>query len=132
MRSSTAPNLRGTCSRYLCPARQLKTVDEGTCVSHQVAVPSLGVCRSSNVFDAERLREVVPEENGVQCDYRVEFGEPAEGILKAVTRCGADLVVMGIHGAGALVRASTHFGTTTHRVVSLSPVPVLTVRGSDS
>ena len=62
---------------------------------------------------------------GVQCYYQAEFGEPAEGMLKAVTHCRTDLIVMGIHGAGALVRASTHFGTTTHPAVSASPAPVL-------
>jgi nucleotide-binding universal stress UspA family protein len=96
----------------------------------QIAVPQIQA--RFEQFYVERLREVISEENGVQCEYQVEFGEPAQGIPKAVSRGRADLIVMGVHGGGALVRASTHFGTTAHRVVSLSPLPVLTVRGSDS
>jgi nucleotide-binding universal stress UspA family protein len=53
-------------------------------------------------------------------------GSPAPEILKAVTRQGAHMVVMGTHGHGLLGRAL--MGSVAQRVVTESTVPVLLVR----
>ena len=85
-------------------------------------------------FFSERLRELLPPQTSEWCrpEYRVEFGDPVEKIISAAGQTGADLIVMGIWGAGALARATTHAGNTGYRVVSQAPVPVLTVRGPSS
>ena len=82
-------------------------------------------------FFTERLSELVPKEVTPWCDleYVVEFGTPAEAILKTSRERQAELIVMGVRGAGAMVRTSTHFGATVHRVVTEAHCPVLTIRG---
>jgi nucleotide-binding universal stress UspA family protein len=82
-------------------------------------------------FFTERLSELVPTEVTPWCDleYVVEFGTPAEAILRISRERQAELIVMGVRGAGALVRTSTHFGATVHRVVTEAHCPVLTIRG---
>lgn len=82
-------------------------------------------------FFTDRLRELVPTEATPWCslEYVVEFGTPAEAILKTAGERQAELIVMGVRGAGAIARASTHFGATAHRVVTGAHCPVLTIRG---
>lgn len=55
----------------------------------------------------------------------VVTGQPAKAILDQIAACGADLVVMGTQGAGAVERLV--FGSTTSRVLRESRVPVLAV-----
>jgi nucleotide-binding universal stress UspA family protein len=55
----------------------------------------------------------------------VVTGQPARAILDQIPACGADLVVMGTQGAGAVERLV--FGSTTNRVLRESRVPVLAV-----
>lgn len=85
-------------------------------------------------FFTERLRELLPAQTSEACrpEYRVEFGDPVENIVRVAEQTRADLIVMGIWGAGALARATTHAGNTGYRVVSQAHVPVLTVRGPSS
>lgn len=52
-------------------------------------------------------------------------GEPADEILAAAERAGAELVVMGTRGLGGASRLM--FGSTTERVVRAAHVPVLVV-----
>jgi nucleotide-binding universal stress UspA family protein len=82
-------------------------------------------------FYIQRMREMVPTPAGVQLqpEYRVEFGAPADCILKVAADSAVDLIVMGVHGAGSMARADRHFGTTACRVVSEGRCPVLTARG---
>lgn len=54
----------------------------------------------------------------------VAWGE----IIAAAESCHADLIVVGTHGRRGVSRAL--LGSVAERVVRLSPVPVLTVRGS--
>jgi nucleotide-binding universal stress UspA family protein len=56
-------------------------------------------------------------------------GPPAHQILAAADRTKADLIVMGTHGR----RGISHvlLGSVAEKVVRLSPVPVLTIRGKD-
>lgn len=82
-------------------------------------------------FFIERLRELLPAPPGtqIQQEYRVEFGLPADCILKVAADSAIDLIVMGVRGAGSLARADRHFGTTAYRVVLEARCPVLTARG---
>jgi nucleotide-binding universal stress UspA family protein len=82
-------------------------------------------------FFEERLQELLAGEISAirHCDYRVKFGTSADGILQAAAEENADLIVMGVRGAGSLVRAAHRLGTTADRVVAEACCPVLTVRG---
>lgn len=50
---------------------------------------------------------------------------PAQRIIDTAEECGADLIVMGTHGRGGLLREL--LGIVAERVVRTSHVPVLTV-----
>ncbi|MGE0407479.1 MAG: universal stress protein [Candidatus Korobacteraceae bacterium] len=67
--------------------------------------------------------------NSVEVEMRVQFGHPAEQILKTASQQMSDLIVMSVRGAGATPRLATSFGSIAHRVISHAPCPVLTVRG---
>lgn len=58
---------------------------------------------------------------------KLKNGLPWQGILDAITEESPDLVVMGTHGRRGLSHAL--LGSVAEKVVRLSPVPVLTVRG---
>lgn len=57
----------------------------------------------------------------------LRVGAAWEEILAAAAEVGADLVVVGTHGRRGLSHAV--LGSVAERVVRLSPIPVLTVRG---
>lgn len=65
---------------------------------------------------------------GVKREVMIEIGEPADSILNAQTKLGADLVVMATHGRKGLKHLV--LGSVAERVVRESRVPVLTVRPS--
>jgi nucleotide-binding universal stress UspA family protein len=84
-------------------------------------------------FMHRRLREVVPAEAELWCEpeFFVEFGVPADAILKAAAGTGkddsADLVVLAVRKAGTF---PGHLPpATAYKVVCQAPCPVLTVRG---
>ena len=76
-----------------------------------------------------RLNAAVPHEARVWCkpDERVVTGKAYRKILEIAAREGVELIVMGVHGKGALhVRL---FGSTTHHLIRETRCPVLTLRG---
>lgn len=77
----------------------------------------------------KRLREMIPSEPQLRYepDVVVEIGSVAERILAAAKEALADIIVMGVRGAGSFGRAASHFGSIAHRVVALAPCPVMTV-----
>lgn len=81
---------------------------------------------------AARSREAVEDirDRAVAADLAVESevreGSPYRAILNYVSARDVDLVVMGTHGAADSER--TRLGSTTQRVITLSDVPVLSVR----
>jgi nucleotide-binding universal stress UspA family protein len=101
-----------------------------TYVASQIAEDPFAATRFEQFFE-ERLQELLAGRISPvdSIEYRVEFGTPADGILQAAAEENVDLIVMGVRGAGSLVRATQHLGTTADRVVSESCCPVLTVRG---
>ena len=78
-------------------------------------------------IEGERLKELTKqvEARGVKCESSVRFGLPADEILSAATEHGADLLVMGSHGHGALYHLFT--GSVVTGVLKRSPCPVLVV-----
>jgi nucleotide-binding universal stress UspA family protein len=56
----------------------------------------------------------------------VESSSPAEQIVEAARRCGADLIVMGSHGRSGVARVL--LGSVAGKVLMLSPVPVMIVK----
>jgi nucleotide-binding universal stress UspA family protein len=92
-------------------------------------VPMLDTFRREwEVKAAEELRKAVPAETrrGAQVEEIVAIGKPSREILRVAAEVGADLIVMGGHGRGALERAM--LGSTAHYVVRHAVCPVLTVR----
>lgn len=67
-----------------------------------------------------------PEGRGRVSEIVVRDGHPLDVILKEVARTGAGLVVMGSHGHTAV--GEILLGSTAHRVMQRSPVPVFLVR----
>jgi nucleotide-binding universal stress UspA family protein len=66
---------------------------------------------------------------GIEMEAILRSGPTANEICSVATEIGADLVIMGTHGRGAIGRAL--LGSTANTVVRSSPVPVLTVRTTD-
>ena len=75
-----------------------------------------------------RLEALVPEGASTYCtiDTRVAEGKAHREILAVAAQIGADLIVMGVHGRGAVDVAV--FGSNTQSVVRGAACPVLTVR----
>lgn len=75
-----------------------------------------------------RLKAAVPEEARVWCqpDERVATGKAYRKILQVAAEDRAELIVMGVHGKGALHLRL--FGSTTHHIIREAGCPVLTLR----
>ena len=70
-----------------------------------------------------KLRQRFP---GAKSQLRA--GVPWQELLASATQTKADLIVMGTHGRRGLERAL--LGSVAEKVVRMSPIPVLTVRGA--
>lgn len=79
-----------------------------------------------------RLETVIPDDAQVWArpERRVVNGRAYQEILKTVADEGVELVVMGVHGKGALTRLV--FGSTTHRVIREAGCPVLTLHSGSA
>ena len=72
------------------------------------------------------MAKLVARLQGVASSSEVAFGSPPACIVAAAIEHGADLIVMGTHGRGAVMHAL--LGNVAERVVRTAPCPVLTVR----
>ena len=63
----------------------------------------------------------------VETDSVLQMGAESQRILELVKARSIDLVVIGTHGRRGLSRV--FLGSVAEKVVRLSPVPVLTIRG---
>lgn len=85
--------------------------------------------RCSLMQDArEELERLVPADvrSVRRPDTRVACGKPYREILRTASEERSDLVVLGVHGQGAIDRML--FGSTTQAVVRQAACPVLSVR----
>ena len=77
------------------------------------------------------LGQLVPTDAGLchRPELEVKYGAPAQNIIDTASRCGADLIVLGIR-EGDVFGVATHVErTVAHDVMVGAPCPVLTVRG---
>jgi nucleotide-binding universal stress UspA family protein len=94
-------------------------------------VPDLSGVREATEADARRrLQGLIPEQARTYCtvDTAVVEGRAYREILRYATERQSDLIVMGVHGRGALDLLV--FGSTTHHVIRASTCPVLIIRRS--
>jgi nucleotide-binding universal stress UspA family protein len=75
-----------------------------------------------------RLNEAIPDSVRTYCAVDTVFatGKPYREILRVAEEQNADLLVIGIHGRGAIDRFL--FGSTAQHLVRQAPCPVLTLR----
>jgi nucleotide-binding universal stress UspA family protein len=75
-----------------------------------------------------RLKAAIPSEARVWCtpEEFVTMGKAHREILRVATETGAELIVMGVQGRGAVDLML--FGSTTNEVIRTASRPVLTLR----
>jgi nucleotide-binding universal stress UspA family protein len=76
----------------------------------------------------KKIIEKIKTRTGIEMFYLRPSGRPYHEIVEAAKTTGADLIIMGTHGAGGV--QEFFIGSNAYRVVSSSPVPVLTMRES--
>jgi nucleotide-binding universal stress UspA family protein len=96
-------------------------------------VPYIPVPEYSHMVE-ESARQALRDEaaryegNGVQLSTLLKVGAAWEEIIETAKAVDAGLIVMGTHGRRGLPRAL--LGSVAEKVVRLSTVPVLTIRGA--
>ena len=98
-----------------------------------MAAPDLSRVREAAATDARRkLHALIPESAHTYCtvETAVVEGRAYREILRHAAEHQADLIVMGVHGRGALDLLV--FGSTTHHVIRASACPVLIVRSAQA
>ena len=102
---------------------------------HVIEPPKAGELAHGGEFVSatmELLRDLVPPEAELWCkpEHIVEYGSPAESILKVAEQKHAHLIVLGVKKAQGSLGLTTHFArATAYKLVSQANCPVLTVRG---
>jgi nucleotide-binding universal stress UspA family protein len=78
-------------------------------------------------IEKERLAQLAAEitGRGVDCESHVRFGLPADEIIAAAAELGAERLVMGSHGHGAIYHLFT--GSVVTGVLKRTGCPVLVV-----
>ncbi len=101
---------------------------------HAVKLP-LEPLESPELIASQRekdLRKLLPAETDLWCrpEFVVKFGNVGQSILTVAKEQQADLIVLGVRGAGGAIGVATHVADAiAHEVVSHAKCPVLTVRG---
>jgi len=102
---------------------------------HVIEPPKTGDLTHGGEFVSnamQLLRDLVPPEAELWCkpEHVVEYGPPAENILKVAERRHSHLIVLGVRKPEGSLGLATHFArATAYKVVSQAHCPVLTVRG---
>ncbi len=78
--------------------------------------------------DLAELRAKLPTD--MKVEGKVREGIPHMQILECAAECGADMILMATQGNTGLKHVL--LGSTTERVVRMSPVPVLTMRSQQA
>lgn len=106
---------------------------------HAVSIVETRTAYDNAIVDPEEVREnlrsdarealnVVEElaaDAGIECQTAIEEGPPPDRLLEQITQTGADVLVLGATGRSAFKRLV--LGSTTERLLSESPVPVVVV-----
>jgi nucleotide-binding universal stress UspA family protein len=98
----------------------------------QRPLPGVEPSDATSELAFHQLEELVPLGTGLcsHPDYFVQFGDPAERILRFASAHDIDLIVMGLHPKHKAITAVTHLAhTTAQNIVAHANCPVLTVRG---
>ncbi len=96
--------------------------------------PAVAVYAETAVFidepDHNSIREALEALRvpGVEVEYRLMEGEPGTTIVQAARETGCDLIVMGTHGRGLLLRVL--LGSVAEDVLRRAPCPVMTVKAT--
>jgi nucleotide-binding universal stress UspA family protein len=102
---------------------------------HVIEPPKVGdLAHGGGVVSSamQLLRDLVPPEAELWCkpEHVVEYGPPADNILKVAERRHAHLIVLGVRKPQGSLGLVTHLArATAYKVVSQANCPVLTVRG---
>lgn len=89
-----------------------------------------GVNRALHDEGAEALNDLEQRVGDVPVETTAVEGSPARDIVAHAEESETDVIVMGTHGRSGVDRLL--LGSVAERVVRSSPVPVLTVRVTDS
>jgi nucleotide-binding universal stress UspA family protein len=81
--------------------------------------------RQRNTRRLERAARAIASHSRVKVAARVTVGSVAPMIRKTAEEIGADLIVMGTHGANGFME--NLLGSNTYRIASLSRIPLLSV-----
>jgi nucleotide-binding universal stress UspA family protein len=124
-----ATNFSPTSDSAAAYALSLAQEQQATLTLLHVADRAREIARAETPAVIERLKALVPAEADLWCTprYEVEFGSPADGILKVADEYKADLIVMGVRHPDF---SFSHLPpATAYKVVCRAHCPVLTVRG---
>lgn len=91
--------------------------------------PNMQVVITNRKGEAEEILAAAVKEVGkIPCEIHTEIleGDPASAIIEVAKTRGSDIIVMGSRGLGRL--AGLLLGSTSQKVVSHAPCPVLIVR----
>jgi nucleotide-binding universal stress UspA family protein len=109
----------------------LHVVEVPAILSEEPTIPSHDLARLGQAAAAEarrKLQELIPERARSYCtaETAVVEGRAYREIIRHATERQSSLIVMGVHGRGALDLLV--FGSTAHHVIRTSACPVLIVR----
>lgn len=91
--------------------------------------PNMQIAITNRKGEAEEILNMAVKEVGsVPCEIHTELieGDPASAIIEVANTRKSDVIVMGSRGLGRL--AGLLLGSTSQKVVSYAPCPVLIVR----
>jgi nucleotide-binding universal stress UspA family protein len=99
-----------------------------TAVLHTTDAFSWEIARKEAGAYLEQLQAETAQASGLQVDWRLEQGHPAERILSLARELPADLIVLGSHGASGA--REWGLGSTAQQVLSVARASVLVARGA--
>lgn len=110
-------------------ASAAREYDAHLCFVHVIEHASKNSPHLAEKIAEKRLKDAIPAEPALfhEPQVVVQTGCVAERILNLASDVMADLIVMGVRGAGAFAQTVSRFGSTAHRVISEARCPVITV-----
>ena len=115
-------------------ARVMNSKEFRIVVAYDSIPPYLGEPNMQYAIDARMeeskaiMQKAIEAVGNIPCEIHTEFieGSPAEAIIDVAVTRKSDVIVMGSRGHGTL--AGLLLGSTSQKVVSHAPCPVLIVR----